>query len=887
MQNFSPKIDNNYRAFSWLLTGIVALLVFVLGPVVLHKSISGKEAKQQTYNLSKDSEGVKKMNKLLADLLLIEDTSVVSIKNLQDLNRRYKALTFSLPYADDIEFSESSFIHTSDIRLVDIDPTEIKDEKDKDHFYNSNLQNLLEKQKNDPSINFFKIRFRKENGQIRIQDIKLVTSLFRVNLEKKVWEGSIEATDYGLFPEGQFCFISWGKNILPIKKCMERGRSMRFTVDLSHNEFLIANAPIKPVDLSMRDYNVSVKEIVVGLEEQQGSVGSLTLRYVNDTTLLVKTDENLECVFYAIGAGPSYVKPTSSAGRIDTVSFSRDLKVVFHGRQKRKIAEMQLTHKNPVFILASPVRNRQGLGRYIIDANLTDRFTQQVVRGTYGMLADTQIDTTIQLTLDPYLSKWLEEELKTYTDSLREKFAREGIGYADDRWEMSATVVDMRTGAILAMPYYRSEDEKLPSEVAMIRKNPALTRRYIGSTFKPLLALAAVQTEPALINLNTVTNPPTCRVINMSSNKSDSRAEIFGYPVPYWGSVGHWRGRVSIEQFLAASCDVYPVAMTILALNRNQWPHTGAEDDIFTTVGRERLLGLKSEKNGHHHWNNMDLMKNIDRLYGVKSFFDTENEDDAAYDMKRNLWRNIPGWDTLGEDRINYVDVVTPDFTVMHYQDFNNEGTAIKGNLVPWVLGQGNNSWSCLKLAEAWCRMLTKRKVELCITNPAEKMYDKIQFDKEGWDVRWNVFLDKLNSAQSIRGYGLLDKMYDAVSHLNNNMSLAGNNELMLFSKTGTPDNYDRQEYLNMGNTLLQYDLGLYCFGLMTKSAYNSVKAGEVSDGIMCVIRITRISRKKDKDSDGNTTVKGLESKDARNFFSANQQRLQRFYWLTRTRFGQ
>ena len=103
-------------------------------------------------------------------------------------------------------------------------------------------------------------------------------------------------------------------------------------------------------------------------------------------------------------------------------------------------------------------------------------------------------------------------------------------------------------------------------------------------------------------------------------------------------------------------------------------------------------------------------------------------------------------------------------------------------------------------------------------------------------------------------------------------MSLAGNNELMLFSKTGTPDNYDRQEYLNMGNTLLQYDLGLYCFVLMTKSAYNSVKAGEVSDGIMCVIRITRISRKKDKDSDGNTTVKGLESKDARNFFSYPSQ---------------
>lgn len=871
MQNFSSKIDSNYKIFSWCLTGIVALCVFVVGPIVLHKSTSGKEAKPQTYNLSKDSEGVQKTNKLLADLLLIEDTSVVSIKNLQDLNRRYKALTFSLPYADDIEFSESSFIHTSDIRLTDIDPTKIKDEKDKEHFYNSNLQNLLEKQRSDPSINFFKIRFKKENGQIRIRDIRLITSLFRVYHDKKIWKGSIMATDYGLFPENNFCFLSFGKNILPIKQC-SGSRPIYFTADLSGHEFLHANAPINMVNLSMDDYRCSPREVGLFLQNAQGTrIGTLTLKYIDETTLYTKTDDRLRCIFYAIGEGPSYINPTSAGGNYDTVDFSRDLKIAFYDHTNKKVAEMMLTHHNPIFTMSSPTRNNQGLSRYAIDASLTDRFTQQAVRGVYNMLVDNGIDSAVQLTLDPYLSKWLEEEIKTYTKGLKSDIISRGIGRPDDRWEMSVTVIDMSTGAIIAMPYYRSEDDNLPLEVALSRKNPALTRRYIGSTFKPLLTLAAVQTEPNLMDLNTVSN-------RMYGLRDVGNAEMFGFPVEYWGSVPHWWGRCSIEQFLAASCNVYPVAMTVLALNGNRQPRPNANSDVFTARGQDGHLGYYSEReSGRFHWNNMQLMRNLAKLYDINSYTESENENDANYKMERYIWRNIPGWGRLDEDQTHSVDIVSPDMTVMHYEDFDKPPYTVSGNLRPWVLGQGSNSWSCLKLAEAWCRMLTKRKIQVCITNPTENTPAIIpDYDYDLWDR----FLDTLAAAQKDHNYGLLSSMYDVVTNVNENMHLIGNNRLMLFSKTGTPANYDWKEYLNIDNTKLRYDVGLYCMGLMTRGAYNSIKDEGVGDGIVCVIRITRISTKKD-------SADGLWSHEARDFFSANPQRLQRFCWLTRTRFGQ
>jgi hypothetical protein len=43
----------------------------------------------------------------------------------------------------------------------------------------------------------------------------------------------------------------------------------------------------------------------------------------------------------------------------------------------------------------------------------------------------------------------------------------------------------------------------------------------------------------------------------------------------------------------------------------------------------------------------------------------------------------------------------------------------------------------------------------------------------------------------------------------------------------------------------------------------------------MCVIRITRITRQKPSDD-------GVSSTHARNFFSANKRRLQKFYEMTR-----
>lgn len=876
MSEFSKKVGEFYKWIIILLIGLV-VGVMVAGVLVLNRSDAGIEAKEKTFILKKESGYVKNMDKLLADLLLIQDESVDTIKTVDDLNRRYKAFTFSLPFAGDIELnSESSFVHTSDIRLEDIDPTFIVDEKNRDFFYNSNLQSLLEKQRTDKSINCFKICFVKDDGQLRIRSITLSPSLFRVEHEKKVWNGTIMATDNQLFPESEYCFLSWGNDIVPIKHCESEGnRNVIFTADLStHSFFTVQNdtqAPINPVKLSMGAYNRRVNCIVLHINDESGRIGTAFIKYVDSTTLLVKADERIRCVFYVIGNQAKRVNPTTAACNYDSIDFSRDLKVVFYNKNNKKLSEMMLSHKNPIFMMSCPIRNNKGLSRYIVDASLTDRFMQQVVHGAYSMLADNDINESVQLTLDPYLSKWLEEEMKVYINSLRSDFRARSIGRDDDRWEMSVTVLDMRTGDVIAMPYYRTEDEKLPRGVAMSRKNPALTRRYIGSTFKPLLTLSAVQTVPELLNLNTVGR----RYYNY---KGKDTAYMFGALVAPWAtsSGNHWMGRQSIETFLAASCDVYPVALTILAMNNGQWPGTAGEEDIFNTDHR---LRFKSEE---FVVTSRPFIKNLDALYDLYSYDASENSTDPIGKMDSYIWRNIPGWDKLSEDQSQSVDVVTPDATVMDYGNFY-EKTDVRGNLVPWVLGQGSNSWSCLKLAEAWCRMLTKRRVRASIAASKATKADLIalspqdDIDRSGL---WNSFLDKLSAAQSLAEYNMLSPMYKVLDTLNNNMQLTNKDSLVLFSKTGTPNQYSREEYLHMGHSKLQYDIGLYCMGLMSRGAFDSVKNNQEGDGVMCVIRITRISTKKDP-----ARVTGLWSTDARNFFSNNLQRFQEFYWLTRNHF--
>ena len=103
------------------------------------------------------------------------------------------------------------------------------------------------------------------------------------------------------------------------------------------------------------------------------------------------------------------------------------------------------------------------------------------------------------------------------------------------------------------------------------------------------------------------------------------------------------------------------------------------------------------------------------------------------------------------------------------------------------------------------------------------------------------------------------------------NISIVPNADLYLQT-----DNYTRMEQKRIDGRLSKLDVGIYCMALMPESAYKKVLRGEGGRGLMCVVRITRVmANKKEK---GN----GIQSSDARNFFSQHADRLRRFYMLSK-----
>ena len=119
--------------------------------------------------------------------------------------------------------------------------------------------------------------------------------------------------------------------------------------------------------------------------------------------------------------------------------------------------------------------------------------------------------------------------------------------------------------------------------------------------------------------------------------------------------------------------------------------------------------------------------------------------------------------------------------------------------------------------------------------------------------------------------------MNDKIVKLCDAEHLSGDSRLVLFSKTGTPDNYERLEVKLVNGKVMTLDIGLFCMALMTQHSYNAAKYGGKPKGLMCVIRVTR-------KVNGKVEGNGIQSSDARNFFSSelSQARLKKFYYLTK-----
>ncbi len=849
------KIDRKWSSKykTYFLWAAALLAAFVLVATCFKGCTQfGRDAKSDVYTPESEAGFIGNANKLFRELLNdAKERTNKAPKSLEELNLKYAPFTFAFPE----NYKEGMGGRVSDLRLVDIHTDAFMNESQRKFYNNSVLPNLLMKQRQNMGTRIFNIKFEKDS--LDVKSIELVPSMFRVALEKDPWQGTIMAADNSLFPESKHCFIVWGKNMMPIRMASHAQGNFIVTADKSQRKFMRMNREVDYYTC-FQEYNQQNTMLIVNL----GNHGkALKLEYLSANQLRVKVEGGVHCHVVDSVGNTVDIHSTEAGAKGEIVPFQNDLKLIITNRTGEKQNEFVVSHHNPMLNLSLLVNSNSGKSRFFLDKGFIDLFTQQMVTGLSSTLRNSTFKDTVQLTVDPMLSLEFEREMQRYCETvlMPQSFAK-----SDDIWEMSLTVMDMATGNVVAAPFYCSANRGISEEIAASRKNPALMRRYVGSTFKPLLALAAVQTTPSLIDLNTVGKYrllPNDVASRSTIHAPLSHASFYGTEIDAWSlkAPGFWNGSQRMGDFLAKSDDVYPVALTVLSMmNESGAASTYHFGNYAPFTSRLHLQSNTDQMN----WTSLPLFQNIDRLYDVKSydaFYDEENENMLHY-----IWRGLrlEEADQLG------LDLVNPDPTVMYYDHLHDKPHTLRANLVPWVLGQGSNEWNCVKLAEAWTRMLTKRAVRASLIRMDEEqqlLTQRFEHPQQSNQV-WNRFLNELQYAQS-HSPNLLTPMNHRVEELNKG--------LVLFSKTGTPENYDRQEWRTIQNQTVWLDLGLYCMALMPSTSFASVQKEGKARGVMCVIRVTRLTKHR-------PSTDGVSSSHARNFFSSNPVRLKKFYDMTK-----
>lgn len=862
----------NYGLLLKLIMGM--FLAIVLGFTLFKSCTSlGRLSKNSVYVPSSDKGFVMKANALLQSLVDQGNNDHANIlpHTMADLQRRYPALRFALPYGEDEEMEGGT--RAADIRLVGIIADSIRDDQLRTFFLNSNVPTLLERQQSNLGDRMFNISFGSSGSNthdIIITRIRVLPGMFRVALDQQPWSGDILCADNALFADSIHCHLVWGQSSVPIRLRPggqhRRGMLKRVMPNTTTQQLEMNRG--EGINYYQLHQAYTQDSTTLCLRLPSGNDCGIYLDYVAADTISLKA---VGCYCQPYGAsGPlakAYPRQAHEQGQYYPLGQHLRLVVSGDSMMSNVLCEATVARDNPMLRLSTLKRSSAGRSRYNVPPALTDRFTQQLIHGLSSTLSDEVRKSDVHLSIDPLLSQEMERELRYYTEhTLR---SSDTAFHRDDQWEVSLTVMDMATGSIIAAPYYRTSDNRLPYDVAISRKSPALIHRYIGSTFKPLVALAAVLTDTSLIHLNTVGRYHLDR--HGDGKKDKGRAIFYDHPTTAWASYGRvvsfWDGCPSMQDFLSRSDDVYPVALTTRALGI----HRRTGHPFVYERNQNRELDIFLRENENFTWAHSPFISTFTNLYSIPSLMDYREND--------SLQMEYYTWDNMRVDSTSRfgLDNVSPDPTLLYYDVFNSPNALMGKDLAPWVLGQGSNEWNCLKLAEAWSRLLTKRRVLASFVPPSP---DAPPFADlaEGYDNHiWNALLEDLRRAQ---GSGsLLPPMQLAVNHLNRSQGLHGNDSLVLFGKTGTPDNYCREEWKSIRGNPHWLDMGLYCMGIMPSSSYESVKANQGGSGLMCVVSITRITRHKPHSP-------GIESRDARNFLGSptdNYRRLRKFYNLCRS----
>lgn len=942
-----PKISNLFglkgaasedRWRAWLVFGLAPMIVLLAIVFSMFKQCTalGRAAEPDVYDPNECGAGfVTKADSVFALLLAGEcvDTSIEAI-DLNSLNRRYRALEFALPFGEE----GNDYIESSNLRVVGIHPEYIKDESLRRFYYNSRLPQLLEQQREKLGESLFEIRYksmlpdkelRADNPDrlcpIEVRSIKMIPSMFKVRLVKNKWTGVIESREDCLFDDTSTVYLTYGNTVLPLHSdAAHTTRNPIYFNAITDEGILLWTPPssarqshVPPDTIDYYKYyetafNNHDQPHNIRLQLQKSRTSD-ELAHIIMTYAGGRLRMKHNCGLLIMGSKQTvYMHQSKASDPLTDVPFEDGMKILMYteanNKLSEKLGEITLYKHNPMRMLSYLTQTSIGTDRFFISDYQTDLFTQQLLRGLSQHLSNRENVDTVRLTIDPLLSREFENEIKQYVKQLpgliavdRHKNSKPAT-QINEQYDMSVTIMDLATGDVLATPFYTTlfDNVEYSDQLKLATRNTSLCRRSIGSTFKPMEALASVLAIPSLVDLNTTGRyGPLATDSNLVTffgrHTTLWARDVSGRPSSQWGGC-------DFVKFLGRSDDVYPVGLVALALAGNTDGasatslRVGDNDSYFNDGSPRRLLRFKDASKNE----TMLPLENQPFVHNMSSVFNInydERDDDALYsrttdiDLFEQLVASMSDEDRDG--RIFGLREVSPEPTQLRF-DRMDDGEDFHDLLVPWTLGQGDNMWNCVKLAEAWARMIGKRDVRASFiagngkATPNSLVDGVMSFaERQNANNTWNAFLEKFHDAQQFpkdQGGTLVD-MRRAVMDLGEG--------LVLFSKTGTPSAYVPPiDIPLMGSRLRKMDLGMFSFVLLKSAQYDRVRDNRPAHGIVCIVRVSRTYECTNRGCTSGEPCKsckpywGLESAHARDFFSGNARRLRKLVDMTRRYYG-
>jgi len=876
-----------------MLLAIIAFVVVIV-TCIFSYSLFSKSSIDSYKPIAGDGKGfIGKADALFADLLSIENIDTKkNLTPLEQLNYRYPALIFALP--DDVNAGECL---VGDIRLVGIKENRIKDTDLKNFYLSSELQNILRQQKQNLYKKYFNLKIKISDGVAEIEYIKMIPELYTIKFNNKPWLGTIVGQSYGKIDSTNSLFVVYGSSVLPVKRqdSIFVQRQENYIVQLKDNYLQHSDLPVDLYDYYKECYE-NGKFIRFSVDGDDNK--SFTLQILTDTikqrdSLVFDMPTNLD-----IYCGTNKVEGTTNASRSRggcTFGFNENvIKVVVSDKDIKNIkAELYLFRKNPMNTLSYSLETNKGKIRTQVDTLYTDNFTQKIVDVFNQKMNETSPDS-INLSIDPYLSKTLEGELKKYVDSVLISGVKLREG---EKVEISISLINSATGEILAAPSYSTL--RINPAYQSERKNSNTQRRFIGSCFKPLMTLAAVQIYPDLLIKRT--NPAMWHPQPVAHGDRWN-VTLLGCPISDLsnGITIKWCDNMDMKTYFATSNDVYPIMLAMYAFTnpnrRNELPTsfpTINPHDFPATLLLPKGTDTEINSEGEYPIHNNQFATILDILYAINSTYANQNTQDMNMVPENYAWRMFNNNISCKEDSISFPDI-SPESTNMNYWSWYKKGETFRTKVISWVLGQGDNSWSPLKLAEAWARMNTKYPVRLSFIRNHNPTYEQLltkQIELDGKEYRyttrtanavWNDFLQIFRDAQSLKCINpLLSPAHSRVTALGRNLVILG--------KTGTPDEFSLPDIANpqLNRQDVVYDMGLYAFSLMTTTQFNRIRNANENDrvahnsGISVVVRIVHTCWQKENGEKDSALGNKINSSSARNFISNKNNVLEKILFYT------